>query len=158
MDVRITPCSFLNFHRGTVLHLIKFKRKVRQALLRPNGQYIAVADSWKRCKSAVCTAPWREEVMPLVLHRTFTGQSVDVTCIAWSVDTSVVMAGVETRRVRYGLCLDSKLSSTCDSCWRPQTSLVGAYFSHCNPNDKITSCCTIIQDGALVRYTVPSIL
>jgi hypothetical protein len=42
--------------------------------------------------------------------------------------------------------------------WRPQTSLVGAYFSHCNPNDKITSCYTIRKDGALFRYTVPSIL
>jgi hypothetical protein len=33
-----------------------------------------------------------------------------------------------------------------------KTSLVGAYFSHCNPNEKITSCYTISQDGALVTW------
>ncbi len=97
-DVRITPCSFLNFHRGTVLQLIKFKQKVQQALLSPNGQYIAVADSWKRCKSVACTAPWHEEFRPLVLHRMYTEQLDNVSCIAWSMDSSVVMVGVETRQ------------------------------------------------------------
>ena len=63
----------VNFHRGIVLHRLKFKRKVRQALFSPNGQYIAVTHG-KHVQ--VWHAPHHgvKEFMPLVLHRTYTGQ------------------------------------------------------------------------------------
>lgn len=70
----------INFYRGIVLHRLRFKRKVRQALFSPDGQYIAVTHG-KHIQ--VWHAPHHgvKEFMPLVLHRTYTGQSDDVTCI-----------------------------------------------------------------------------
>lgn len=140
----------INFHRGIVLHRMRFKKKVRQATFSPNGRYIAVTlGKHVQVWHAPCAGI--KEFAPLVLHRTYTGQSDDVTCITWSSDSSVILAGSRDSTARIWTVQTTRN-------YQPVTlsghksALVGAYF-HTSPQDnKIQSCYTISQDGALVSW------
>ena len=142
----------VNFHRGIVLHRLKFKKKVRQIRFSPDGRYLAVSQG-KHIQVWFTPNYMRKEFCPLILHRTYTGQSDDVTCIQWSADSSVLLAGsrdatarvwtVETTRNFLPVTLSGHKSN-----------IVGAYFSHkmegtCRVVD---ACYTISEDGALVHW------
>lgn len=142
----------VNFHRGLVLHRMRFKHKVRQALFSPNGMYIAVTLG-KHVQVWHAPSFSKREFAPLVLHRTYTGQSDDVTCLTWSSDSSVIMAGSRDSTARIWTVQTTRN-------YQPVTlsghksALVGAYLTHdtASNNDRIQSCYTISQDGALVTW------
>ncbi|KAL3943614.1 MAG: hypothetical protein SGBAC_002323 [Bacillariaceae sp.] len=139
----------INFVRGVVLHRFKFKRKVRSASFSPCGQYIAVTHG-KHVQIWFAPNHLRKEFSPLVLHRTYTGQSSDVTRIEWSSDSSVIMAcsrdcttriwTVHTTRDFIPVTLSGH-----------KTQIIGAYFGYDEKN-RITSAFTVSEDGALVTW------
>ena len=66
----------LNFVRGVVLHRFKLKKKVRDAVFSPCGNYIAITCG-KHVQVWFAPNHFRKEFAPMVLHRTYTGQSSD---------------------------------------------------------------------------------
>jgi periodic tryptophan protein 2 len=139
----------INFVRGVVLHRLKFKRKVRHARFSPCGDYIAVTHG-KHVQVWFSPNHLRKEFSPLVLHRTYTGQSSDVTRLEWSSDSSVLMASSRDCTARIWT-----IHTTRD--YQPvtlsghKTMIVGAYFAY-DENNRINSCYTVSEDGALVSW------
>jgi periodic tryptophan protein 2 len=139
----------INFVRGVVLHRFKFKRKVRHAVFSPCGQYIAVTHG-KHVQVWFAPNHLRKEFSPLVLHRTYTGQSSDVTRLEWSSDSSVIMACSRDCTARIWT-----LHTTRD--YQPvtlsghKTKIIGAYFGY-DEQHRIDSAYTISEDGALVSW------
>lgn len=142
----------VNFHRGIVLHRFRFKRKVRQVLFSPDGSYLAVTHG-KHVQVWHTPSQMRKEFAPLVLHRTYTGQSDDVTSLHWSSDSTVLLAGS-----RDGTCRLWTVTTTRN--YLPvtlsghKTPIVGAYFTQKMEKNRrvIDSCYTISEDGALVTW------
>jgi periodic tryptophan protein 2 len=142
----------VNFHRGIVLHRFRFKKKVRQVKFSPDASYLAVTHG-KHVQVWHTPSQMRKAFAPLVIHRTYTGQSDDVTSLHWSSDSTVLLAGsrdgtgriwtVNTTRNYQPVTLSGH-----------KTPLVGAYFSHKMDGTKkiIDSCYTISEDGALVTW------
>jgi periodic tryptophan protein 2 len=136
----------VNFHRGIVLHRLRFKKKVRQALFSPDGRYIAVTHG-KHVQVWHAPNHFRKEFAPLVLHRTYTGQSDDVTSISFSSDSSVLIAGSRDSTARIW-SLQTTYNYQPVTLSAHKSALVGAYFS----GNGVESCYTISQDGALVTW------
>lgn len=142
----------INFHRGIVLHRLKFKKKVRQCCFSPNGRYLAVSQG-KHVQVWYTPNCMRKEFCPLILHRTYTGQSDDVTIINWSSDSSVLLAGSRDATVRIwtvettNMFLPITLSGH-------KSAIVGAYFAHKMEGTRrvVDACYTISEDGALVNW------
>ena len=81
----------VNYHRGVILHRFKFKRSVRDMKFSPDGSKFAV--TYGKHVQVWFTPGIRREFSPMVLHRTYTGLSGDVTSLDWSSDSSVLLAG-----------------------------------------------------------------
>eukprot|EP00980_Cylindrotheca_fusiformis_P012699 scaffold3103_cov136-Cylindrotheca_fusiformis.AAC.37 len=139
----------INFVRGVVLHRFKFKRKVRHAAFSPCGQYIAVTHG-KHIQVWFAPNHMRKEFSPLVLHRTYTGQSSDVTRLEWSSDSSVIMGCSRDCTARIWTLHTTRdyLPVTLSG---HKTQIIGAYFGYDSQN-RIESCYTISEDGALVSW------
>ena len=134
----------VNFQRGIVLHRLRFKRKVRQALFSPDGRYIAVTHG-KHVQVWHAPNHFRKEFAPLVLHRTYTGQSDDISSIHFSADSSVLAAGSRDSTARIWT-LQTTQNYQPVTLSAHKSALVGAYFSG---NEQIESCYTI----SAVSYT-----
>mmetsp|Transcript_40530 Transcript_40530/g.97826 ORF Transcript_40530/g.97826 Transcript_40530/m.97826 type:complete len:912 (+) Transcript_40530:60-2795(+) len=139
----------INFVRGVVLHRFKFKRKVRYASFSPCGQYIAVTHG-KHVQVWFAPNHLRKEFSPLVLHRTYTGQSSDVTRIEWSSDSSVIMACSRDCTARIWTIHTTRdfIPVTLSG---HKTQIIGAYFGYDEQN-QINSAFTVSEDGALVSW------
>lgn len=139
----------INFVRGVALHRFKFKRKVRHAVFSPCGNYIAVTHG-KHVQVWFAPNHMRKEFSPLVLHRTYTGQSSDITRLDWSSDSTVLMAASRDCTARIWT-----VHTTRD--YQPvtlsghKTMIVGAFFGY-DEDNRINSCYTISEDGALVSW------
>lgn len=142
----------VNFHRGIVLHRLKFKKKVRLITFSPDGQYIAVSQG-KHVQVWYTPNHMRKEFCPLILHRTYTGQSDDVTSIHWSSDSSVILAGSRDATARIWTVNTTRNYQPVTLSGHKST-MVGAYFTHKMEGQKrvIDSCYTISEDGALVTW------
>lgn len=140
----------INFVRGVVLHRFKFKRKVRYATFSPCGQYIAVTHG-KHIQVWFAPNHLRKEFSPLILHRTYTGQSNDVVHIEWSSDSSVLVAASRDGTVRIWTTHTTRdyLPVTLSG---HKTAIVGAYFAYTADKSRIEACYTISQHGALVSW------
>lgn len=140
----------VNFRRGIVLHRFRFKRKVRHALFSPDGNYFAVTHG-KHVQVWCTPNHLRREFAPLVLHRTYTGQSDDVRWLDWTQDSSVLLAGSRDCTVRIWT-----VHTTRD--FEPVTlsghkgSIVGAYFQHRKCDNSLEGCYSISEDGTLVTW------
>ena len=142
----------INFRRGIVLHRFGLKKKVHDIQFSPNGQYIAISQG-KHVQVWVTPNHLRKEFAPLVLHRTYTGQSDDVTCLTWSSDSSVLAAGSRDTTVRIWT-----LQTTRD--YEPITlsghssAIVSVFFTYDSSNkSRIDKCHSVSQDGTLVTWT-----
>mmetsp|Transcript_19430 Transcript_19430/g.28794 ORF Transcript_19430/g.28794 Transcript_19430/m.28794 type:complete len:893 (-) Transcript_19430:3154-5832(-) len=142
----------VNFHRGIVLHRLKFKKKVRHVQFSPNSRYIAVSQG-KHIQVWHTPCSMRRDFCPLILHRTYTGQSSDITCIQWSSDSSVLLAGSRDTTVRLWTVntIKNYIPVTLSG---HKSSIIGSYFGHSldGGDVKIDSCYTISEDGALVLW------
>jgi periodic tryptophan protein 2 len=140
----------INFVRGVVLHRFKFKRKVRYATFSPCGQYIAVTHG-KHIQVWFSPNHLRKEFSPLILHRTYTGQTSDTVHIEWSSDSSVIAASSRDGTVRIWSTYTTKdyLPFTLSG---HKTPVVGAYFAYSVDGSKIEACYTVSEDGALVSW------
>ena len=140
----------INFVRGVVLHRFKFKRKVRYATFSPCGQYIAVTHG-KHIQVWFAPNHLRKEFSPLILHRTFTGQTTDTVHIEWSKDSSVIAASSRDGTVRIWTTHTTKdyLPFTLSG---HKTPVVGAYFAYSADGSKIEACYSVSEDGALVSW------
>jgi len=74
----------VNFSRGIALHRFKFKRRVRQAVFSPCGLYLAVSHG-KHVQVWLAPNHLRKEFAPLLLLRTSTAQSDDVTNLQFRI-------------------------------------------------------------------------
>jgi periodic tryptophan protein 2 len=127
------------------------------ASFSPCGKYIAVTHG-KHVQVWLAPNHLRKEFAPLILHRTYTGQSSDVMRLEWSEDSSVIMAtsrdctsriwAIHTTRNYQPVTLSGH-----------KTPIVGAFFSYGEGATmvegrprRIDSCYTISQDGALVTW------
>lgn len=139
----------VNFHRGICLHRFRFKRRVRQAVFSPCGLYLAVTCG-KHVQVWMAPNHMRKEFAPMVLHRTYTGQSDDVTCIEWSPDSSVLLAGSRDCTARLWT-VHTTLGYEPVTLSGHKTAIVGAYFTS-NSKGRIESCYTVSEDGVLVSW------
>jgi len=146
----------VNIVRGVVLHRFKFKRKVKMASFSPCGRYIAVTHG-KHVQVWLAPNHLRKEFAPLVLHRTYTGQSSDVTRLEWSEDSSVIMASSRDCTARIWTVHTTRNYQPVTLSGH-KTPIVGAFFaySHVEGADhqqrRIDSCYTVSEDGALVTW------
>lgn len=160
----------VNIVRNVVLHRFKFKKRVYQTKFSPCGTYLAVTHG---NHVQIWHAPTnlhlkRKEFMPLILHRTYTGQSQTVTSIEWSSDSSVIMGCSKDCTVRFWSVHTTKNYQPITLSGH-KTPIIGAYFAYKkNTNMKdnddnnnsalhdattiIDSCYTISQDGSLVTW------
>lgn len=142
----------VNFHRGIVLHRFRFKKKVRQVKFSPDGSFIAVTHG-KHVQVWHTLNQTRKEFAPLILHRTFTGQSDDVTSLYWSSDSTVLLAGSRDGTGRIWTVNTTKNYNPVTISGH-KSPIVGVYFTHnmlCSKKS-IESCYTISEDGALVTW------
>ena len=140
----------VNFWRGIALHRFKFKKRVRQAVFSPCGLYLAVTHG-KHLQVWMTPNYLRKEFAPMVLHRTYTGQSDDVTCLVWSPDSSVLMAGSRDCTARLWT-LHTTHGYEPVTLSGHRTPLIGVYFASPSSTERIETCFTISEDGALVSW------
>ena len=141
----------INFKRGVVLHRFRFSETVRHVIFSPCGRYIAVTHG-KHVQIWYTPNQLRKEFSPMILHRTYTGQSNTVVSLAFSSDSSVLIA-----TSRDGTSRIWTVQTTKD--YQPvtlsghKTKVIGAYFTYDPAQDnRIDSCYTISEDGALVTW------
>jgi periodic tryptophan protein 2 len=149
-------CLLINFHRGIVLHRHRFKHAVRTIEFSPNNRYIAVSCG-KHVQVWHAPNHLRKEFAPLILHRTYTGQSEDITCLCWSSDSTVLCAGSRDTTARiWTLQTTRNYMPTTLSGHR--SALVGVHLvasdksSDNHAQRRIDSCYSISQDGAMVTW------
>jgi len=152
----------VNLIRGVVLHRFKFKRTVRQASFSPCGHYMAVTHG-KHIQ--IWLAPSNvssKEFAPLVLHRTYIGQTSDTTHLEWSSDSSVIMAGSKDGTAKIWT-VHTTLNYQPVTLSGHKTALIGAFFEYDDTyydpqtgtaRPRIDGCYTISEDGALVSWKV----
>ena len=139
----------INFHRGVILHRMRFKKTVRVLKFSPDGQYIAVSHG-KHVQIWCSPNHLQKEFAPLTLHRTYTGQADDTTCLAWSSDSSVLAAGSRDGSVRI------RTLHTVRN-YQPQTlaghkrPVVGVYLVT-GSSSAVGTCYSVSEDGALVTW------
>jgi periodic tryptophan protein 2 len=138
----------VNFTRGVALHRFKFSKKVRHAVFSPCASYIAVTHG-KHIQIWYTPNHLTKEFSPLVLHRTYTGQSNDVTRLEWSSDSSVIMATSRDCTARMWTVHTTRNFQPVTLSGH-KTMLIGAFFSY--SGGRIDSCYTISEDGALVTW------
>lgn len=140
----------INFRRGIALHRMQFKRKVRNIEFSPDGKYIAITHG-KHVQVWCAPNHMRKEFSPLILHRTYTGQADDVTCLHWSPDSSVLVAGSRDCSVRIWTLHTTRNFEpiTLSGHKRP---IVGVYLITDATTGKLESCYSISEDGALVTW------
>lgn len=142
----------VNFHRGIVLHRLKFKKKVRQVCFSPDGRYLAVTQG-KHIQVWFTPNHLRKEFSPLILHRVFTGQSDDVVFISWSSDSSVLLSGSRDATSRIWT-INTTRNYQPVTLSGHKSSIVGTYFSHKVEGARrfIDACYSISEDGTLVHW------
>jgi periodic tryptophan protein 2 len=152
----------VNVVRGVVLHRFKFKRKVRMALFSPCGKYIAVTHG-KHVQIWLAPNHLRKEFAPLILHRTYTGQSSDITHVEWSEDSSVIMAASRDCTARIWTVHTTRNYQPVTLSGH-KTPIVGAFFATAEVESlgstqtgvkrprRISSCYTVSDDGTLVTW------
>jgi len=87
----------VNFLKGTVLHRIRFKEKVRDCKWSPDGKWLAVSSGrhlqlWK--------APSLETSWNFCLWRTMGGHRDDIGCVTWSECSGYLLTGGDDMQVR----------------------------------------------------------
>uniref|UniRef100_A0A7S4AGE9 Small-subunit processome Utp12 domain-containing protein n=2 Tax=Pseudo-nitzschia australis TaxID=44445 RepID=A0A7S4AGE9_9STRA len=168
--------TIVNIVRGVVLHRFRFKRKVVDAKFSPCGSYLAVTHG-KHVQVWLAPNHLRKEFAPLVLHRTYTGQSGDTTHVEWSEDSSVILATSKDCTVRIWTVHTTRRFQPVTLSGH-KTPVVGAYFDYKEVEDTdansnrnnngigigigigakkrrrrvIDSVYTMSQDGALVTW------
>jgi periodic tryptophan protein 2 len=143
----------VNIVRGVVLHRFKFKRKVHDAKFSPCGKYIGVTHG-KHVQVWLAPNHLRKEFSPLILHRTYTGQSQDTTHIEWSEDSSVILAASKDCTVRIWTVHTTRRYQPVTLSGH-KTPVVGAFFAYATTEEGgrlIDSIYTLSQDGALVTW------
>jgi len=149
----------VNIVRGVVLHRFRFKRKVHDAKFSPCGRYIGVTHG-RHIQIWLAPNHLRKEFSPLILHRTYTGQSQDVTRIEWSQDSSVIMACSRDCTVRLWTVHTTRRFQPITLSGH-KTPVVGAFFAYRETSTEgakdgttvvIDSVYTMSQDGALVTW------
>ena len=138
----------INFRRGVVLHRFGFKKKARICEFSPDGRYLAVAQG-KHVQVWATPNHMRKEFAPMVLHRTYTGQSDDITCIAWSSDSSVIAAGSRDSTVRIW-SLQTTRGYEPFTLSGHKEGIVGVFFT--GSDAKIEKCFSVSHDGVLVSW------
>eukprot|EP00536_Pseudo-nitzschia_multiseries_P010973 jgi/Psemu1/204669/e_gw1.354.56.1 len=141
-----------NIVRGVVLHRFRFKRKVLDAKFSPCGRYLGVTHG-KHVQVWLAPNHLRKEFAPLVLHRTYTGQSQDTTHIEWSEDSSVILTASKDCTVRVWTVHTTRRYEPVTLSGH-KTPVVGAYFDYKDAivDAVIDSIYTMSQDGALVTW------
>ena len=143
----------INLKRGVVLHRFKFStsESVKDVIFSPCGKYIGVTHG-KHVQIWYTPNSLQKEFSPMILHRTYTGQSNTVIKLWFSSDSSVILA-----TSRDGTCRIWTVHTT--KGYIPvtlsghKTKVIGAYFTYDSLNDnRIESCYTISEDGALVTW------
>jgi len=151
----------VNIVRGVVLHRFKFKHRVLNAKFSPCGNYIGVTHG-KHIQVWLAPNHLRKEFSPLILHRTYTGQSADVTSIQWSEDSSVIMACSKDCTVKLWTVHTTRRYQPVTLSGH-KTPVVGAFFAYREEHEAnstaakntrkiIDSVYTMSQDGALVTW------
>jgi periodic tryptophan protein 2 len=140
----------INFRRGIALHRFQFKRKVRAVEFSPDGEFIAVTHG-KHIQVWCAPNHMRKEFSPFILHRTYTGQADDVTCLYWSSDSSVVVAGSRDCSVRIWT-LQTTLNFEPITLSGHKRAIVGVYMTTDPTTKRLDTCYSISEDGALVTW------
>ncbi|GKY90534.1 hypothetical protein MPSEU_000027100 [Mayamaea pseudoterrestris] len=136
----------IHFARGIVLHRMAFKQRVRRVIFSPNNKYIAVTVGKQLQVWCSLMASAVREFAPLVLHRTYTGPSDQLTCVSWSADATVLVGGSRDGTLRVWT-----LQTTKD--FQPVTlaghkrPVVGAFFGSGD-----TCVHSVSEDGAMVTW------
>lgn len=141
----------ISFNRGLVLHRFRLKRKVRVLQFSPDGKFVAMSIG-KQVQVWCTPSQLRKEFSPMVLHRTYTGQSDEVTCISWAADSSVIAAGSRDCSVRIWTLHTTRNFEpiTLSGHKRP---IVGAYLVGGDAySGRVTHCYSVSEDGALVSW------
>jgi len=158
----------VNYRRGVVLHRIKFKQTVRCVEFSPDGTMLAVSSGKK--VQVWLTPGLRREVSPFVLHRTYTGLAGDVTCLAWSSDSSAIVAAGKDCQARVWT-VNTVKDYEAFTLSGHKTAVVGVYFEDMgklterdeffaggsNTGSNLTGrlvarCFTLSEDGAVVTW------
>eukprot|EP00049_Salpingoeca_infusionum_P001172 m.45756 g.45756 ORF g.45756 m.45756 type:complete len:970 (-) comp10895_c0_seq1:2376-5285(-) len=88
----------VNLHRHALLHRFNFKTRVRDLKFSPDGRYFAVTHG---TQVHVWRAPGLERSFnPFSLVKKFTGHADDVTCLDWSFDSKLIVAGANDATCR----------------------------------------------------------
>jgi len=140
----------INFRRGIALHRLHFKKKVRQVKFSPDGNYIAVTLG-KHVQIWCAPNHLRKEFAPLVLHRTYTGQADDVTCLSWSSDSTVIAAGSRDCSVRIWTVHTTRNYEPITLSGHKR-AIVGAYLISNNTTGSLDTVYSVSEDGALVSW------
>ena len=146
----------VNIVRGVVLHRFRFKRRVFHAEFSPCGSYIGVTHG-RHIQVWLAPNHLRKEFAPLILHRTYTGQSQDVTRIVWSEDSSVVMACSKDCTVRLWTVHTTRRFQPITLSGH-KTPVIGAFFAYKESETNgaktsvIDSVYSMSRDGALVTW------
>jgi periodic tryptophan protein 2 len=140
----------INFRRGIALHRFQFKRKVRAVEFSPDGEFISVTHG-KHVQVWCAPNHMRKEFSPLILHRTYTGQADDVTCLYWSADSSVVAAGSRDCTVRIWTLQTIKNFEPVTLSGHKR-AIVGVYLTTDPTTKRLDTCYSISEDGALVTW------
>jgi len=122
----------VNITRSVVLHRLKFKKKVYAIKFSPCGLYIGVTHG-RHIQIWEAPNHMRKEFMPLILHRTYTGQSKDVTSVEFSSDSSLIMACSKDCTVRIWSVHTTKHYQPITLSGH-KTPIVGAYFAYRKSN------------------------
>lgn len=142
----------VHIHRGVVLHRMKFHNPVRCLAFSPSSvRFLAVGTGKQVELWLTPTATQELQVFcPLQKHRTFTGLTDDVTCIVFSPDESVLMAGSRDCSVRIWTCstVQNYIPVTLQGHKSP---IVGIYLGEMDRH-RIQTLHTISTDGALVTW------
>ena len=117
----------IHFHRGIVLHRFRADHRVRDVQFSPNGHYLAISSGKRVQVWQTPSAFTVRQVAPLVLHRTVTGLAEAITCVAWSPDGSVLVAGDRSGALRVWT-LHTTLNYAPITCAGHKRAIVGVYI------------------------------
>ena len=142
----------VNYQRGVVLHRFQFSDSVKHIVFSPCGRYIAVTHG-KHVQIWYTPNRLRKEFSPMVLHRTYTGQSNTVVRLAFSSDSSVLIATSRDGTARIWTVHTTKNYQPVTLSGH-KTKVIGAYFTYdaLSTHNRIDTCYTISEDGALVTW------
>lgn len=134
----------INLNRGIVLHRMAFKKKVRDIQFSPDGQLVSITHG---NHIQVWCVPRVKQFCPFILHRTYTGQADQVTCVQWSQDGSVLLAGSRDCTVRLWT-LHTVRNYEPITLSGHKRAIVGAYLDE----DQGLVVYSVSQDGCVVTW------